>query len=187
MINKILKVMIRTFLVLLIIALQVNILDARAQHTSDWKFTQQDFENLTEAQKSIIKQSYWIGKPHGLGNTLAAISIVETRAGAYPDRSYNRICGAHQVDVMIVKENTGTTTHPKVLCKALQDNPVLSAIVAMQILLYWRDNSSTFRGMLNKYNRGWNQTPYDDEFYRRMYMTLKVLEGNNIENLKGIQ
>lgn len=155
----------------------------KVQHTSDWKFTQEDFNNLTLAQKAILKQSYWVGKPHSLGHTIAAISIVETRAGAYPDKSRNRICGAHQVDVMIAKENLGTLTSPRALCKALQDNSVLSAMVSLEILLYWKDNSKTVRGMITKYSRGWKETPHDDEYYRRFSMVLKVLNKNNIESL----
>lgn len=175
----------RTLIVFLFSIIFVSTMQGatKVQHTTDWKFTQQDFDELSIAQKSILKQSYWVGHPYGLGNTLAAISIVETRAGAFPDKTRNRICGVHQVDVFVAKENLGTDTSPRKLCKALQDNPVLSAIVSLEILLYWKDNSRTYENMINKYNRGWNETPYDAEYYRRIQMTLKVLERNQIDKL----
>ena len=34
--------------------------------TSDWVFTQKEYNELTEAQKDVIKKSYWIGKSYGL-------------------------------------------------------------------------------------------------------------------------
>lgn len=154
-----------------------------ASKTDSWSFTQQDFNDLTLQQKDIIKKSYWIGKPYGLENTLAAISIVETRAGEFPDKSRNSICGAHQVNVHIVKENMKTLSSPRDICKALQDNPVLSAIVALDILMYWKENSKTYKTMLFRYNRGWQEMPHDEEFYRRLVMVLRVLENNNIEKL----
>lgn len=180
--NKVSKVVVRTLIVLLI-ALQGTLFGAKSQHTGDWKFTEHDFRELSHSQKEIIKKSYWIGKSYGLGNILAAISIVETRAGAFPDKSKNRICGAHQVDVNVVKENLGTETSPKRLCKALQDNPVLSAIVSLEILLYWKEHSKNAKEMLNKYNRGWEESPHDDEYYRRIQMVLKVLKANSVEEL----
>ena len=146
-----------------------------------WGFTQDDFNSLTSAQKSIIKQSYYIGKPYGLGHTLAAISIVETHAGAYPDKTRNRICGPHQVSAVIAKESMRTRISSSKVCKALQDNPILSAIVSLDILLYWREHSKSFKVMLNRYNRGWTESPHDEEFYRRMRVTLQVLEKNDIE------
>jgi hypothetical protein len=124
-----------------------------------------------------------MGKPHNLGNTLAAISIVETRAGAFTDSSANRICGAHQVDVNIVKENLGTNSTLKTICKALKENHTLSAMVSLQILLYWKDNSSTLKTTLLRYNRGWKYHPSDEEFYRRFVMTLRVLENNDLSKL----
>ena len=152
-------------------------------HASTWSFTQKDFQELNESQKDILKISYWMGKPHDLGNVLAAISIVETRAGAYNDTSANRICGVHQVDVSVVKENLGTNSTLKSICTALKENHTLSAMVSLQILLYWRDNSRTLKTTLLRYNRGWKYHPSDDEFYRRYVMTLRVLEKNDLSKL----
>lgn len=150
---------------------------------SSWSFTQKDFQELSESQKEVLKSSYWIGKPHNLGNELAAISIVETRAGAFPDSSVNRICGVHQVDVNIVKENLGSKSNLKTICKALKDNHTLSAIVSLQILLYWKDTSKTLKMALLRYNRGWKYHPSDAEFYRRFSTTLHVLQKNDLSKL----
>ena len=148
-----------------------------------WSFTQEDYDSLNQSQRDIIKKSYYIGNSYALGETLAAISIVETRAGAFPDKSRNRICGTHQVDVNVVKKNLNTTTSTQKICKALQDSPVLSAVVSLEILLYWRDNSSSYRDMIYKYSRGWQERPHDEEYFRRIQMTLKVLRANKMETL----
>jgi hypothetical protein len=76
-----------------------------------------------------------------------------------------------------------TKTHPKQLCRVLQDSPVISAIESLKILLYWRSNSKSYRGMIAKYNRGWYKVPYDAEYYRRMAMVLRVLSQNDLEKL----
>jgi hypothetical protein len=180
MMNKI-----QALLVVLMLCLGVALNAAsKKPKTADWVFTQKEYNELTSQQKDVIKKSYWIGKSYGLGNTLAAISIVESRAGAIQDRRHSKICGPHQVDTTIAKENLATSTSAKEICKELKSNPTLSAIVSLEILLYWKDNSKSYKGMLNKYNRGWQESPYDDEYYRRFIMTLKVLENNNIEVLK---
>lgn len=150
---------------------------------SSWSFTQKDFQELSDSQKEVIKTSYWMGKPHNLGNELAAISIVETRAGAYRDYSANRICGAHQVDVSIAKENLGSKSTLKSICKALKENHTLSAIVSLQILLYWKDTTTSLKTALLRYNRGWNNRPSDAEFYRRFKMVHGVLQKNDLSKL----
>lgn len=150
--------------------------------SSKWDFTQQDFNTLTKEQKEVIKNSYWVGKTHGLGTTLAAISIVESRAGAFPDNR-SRVCGAHQVNVYDVKENLGTQASPFEVCKIIKGDSFISAIVSLEILLYWKENSKSYKGMLNRYNRGWDKSSYDAEYLRRMSLVLKVLNNNNLEKL----
>lgn len=173
----------RLFIVSIVVLFLVLSGDAKGTKQERWDFTQQDYNELTQAQKDVIKNSYWIGKSYGLGSTLAAISIVETKAGAFQDTSKNRICGAHQVDIYIVKENTNTDISTKDICQAVADSPTLSAIVSLEILLYWKDNSVSYKDMLNKYNRGWKKNKYDKEFYRRFLTVLKVLNSNNLEKL----
>lgn len=173
--------LLKVIVIALLVLSQITLL--AAPRTSDWKFTQDDFNALSQEQLDVLKSSYWMGKPHDLGLTLAAISIVETRAGAFKDTSKNRICGAHQVDVTIVKENLGSKSPLRKICKAIQDNHTLSAMVSLQILLYWKDNSRTLRTTIVRYNRGWHYHPHEEEFYRRFVMVLKVLEKNDLSKL----
>ena len=143
-----------------------------------WSFTQADFNNLSDAQLRIIKDSYHAGKPYNLGISLAALSIVETRAGEYKDTSNNRICGPHQIDVLVALEQNNSKGSPKKLCKEVQRHSKLSSKMALDNLIYWKQNSKGLKQAINRYNRGWNRSAHDLEFLRRFEMTIRVLEKN---------
>lgn len=143
-----------------------------------WSFTQKDFDNLSETQLKIIKDSYSTGKPYNLGVSLAALSVVETRAGEYKDTSDNRICGPHQVDVVVALEQSKSKGSAKKLCKEVQRHSKLSSKIALDNLRYWKNNSKGLKQAVNRYNRGWNRTEHDLEFLRRFSMVVKVLEKN---------
>lgn len=149
-------------------------------HLLAWTFNQEDYDNLTEAQRTIIKDSYNIGAIYNLGYTLAAISIVETRAGAIKDSSDNRICGPHQVDVRISLRYLKSKSDYKKLCKALESHSILSSHLALLNLRYWSKNSKSYKQMIKRYNRGWNKSKYDKEYLRRFEQVLKVLHSNKL-------
>lgn len=146
-----------------------------------WTFNQDDYNSLTDAQKTIIKNSYNIGAPYNLGYTLAALAIVETRAGDVKDSSNNRICGPHQIDVKVALEQLGSKGDYKKLCKTVQSHSILSSHLALLNILYWKKHSKGYKQMINRYNRGWKRTHHDLEFLRRFEVVLKVLHKNKLK------
>lgn len=149
-----------------------------------WSFTQEDYNNLTPLQKTIIKDSFYIGKPYSLGHTLATLAIVETKAGTHTDTTKNRICGPHQISVHVALKQANSKGSPKKLCKEVEENSKLSAIMALANIQYWQAHSSSQRQMIWRYNRGWLKSKHDKEFIKRFDMVMKVLLRNKIEDLK---
>lgn len=148
-----------------------------------WDFTQDDYDNLTDNQKQVIKDSYYIGLPYDLGYTLAALAIVETKAGAVLGDTTNKICGYHQVNVYIALKYSKSKGSSKVLCEYLNVNSKLSSIMALDNLLYWKSTTKIFNKMIKRYNRGWVPSDHDAEYIRRFDLVLKLLLKNK---LKGI-
>jgi len=148
-----------------------------------WNFNQDDYNRLSEKQKVVIKDSYVVGELYNLGYTLAALSIVETRAGEYKDSNNNRICGPHQIDVKVALEQTNSKGDYKKLCKNVQNHSILSSHLALRNLIYWKKHSKGYRQMVNRYNRGWNRTSHDLEFLRRFEVVLKVLQKNQMNGI----
>lgn len=141
-----------------------------------WDFTEKDFDNLSAKQLDIINTTYAIGNTQDLGLTQASLVIVETRAGEYLGNTNNHICGSHQVNVNTVMKSLKSKGNMTVLCRVIRGHPILSSLLSLEILKYWRDNSSSYREMVLSYNRGWNKHKHDKVYWERFTKVMNVLK-----------
>lgn len=139
-----------------------------------WQFLEEDFDKLSPQQIQIIEDSIRIGNTVGLGLELAAIVVVETRAGQYLGNS-QKICGAHQLNVFIQKTKLGSTSPSINLCNYLNHNHKYSAHLALSELKYWLRHSNGITEAILKYNRGWKAHPYDSTYKKRFNQSLNTL------------
>lgn len=141
-----------------------------------WNFTTKDFNELSDKQLEVINTSYKIGNMKELGLSLAAISIVETRGGTYLGNTNNHICGSHQVDVKHVMASLNSNGDLVSLCKTIREHNILSSLVSLSILNYWKNNSSSYREMILSYNRGWKKHKHDKVYWSRFTKVLTILK-----------
>ena len=136
-----------------------------------WDFTRSDYERILASNPELISVSHSVGAQHNLGDTLVALAIVETFGGLIPDTNSNSICGPHQIDINFV-DYSGT---PEVFCKAIEDNPYLSASLALANFQFWLRNS-THSEAVRHYNAGNTFHSHSPEYLRRFRLALSVIQ-----------
>ena len=147
-----------------------------------WKFSERSIDGLSDSQLEVINISINVGNTQGLGVVLAALSIVETQAGAYMGNTRNRICGVHQIDVINLKDKLKSNGDWRGLCEQINANVHFSATMALRELTYWLDNSKSLRQAINRYNRGWLPHKHDVVFWGRFQQAYITINNAIVED-----
>ena len=150
------------------------------------------FEDLTSSQHQVLQKSYSYGKEDGLGETLAALSIVESTAGVYlegPSKRDGGHYGPFMVSLGNVLKREGGKKYKnmsaqqvlnktprskrKAVIRRLKTDIAFAAKHAMKELNFWRSQTSTKRGMLQAYNGGYSAIGLNQRYPNKVQVTIK--------------
>jgi hypothetical protein len=131
-----------------------------------------ELDSLTSKQQVVLQKSYAIGKKHDLGETLAAVALVESTAGK--NLQNGKSYGVYMVSLgNVIKREGGDkyedltadevlrktpTAVKKRYIKRLKTDLPFNAKHAIEELRYWQDQTNTPKQMWAAYNGGWNAT-----------------------------
>lgn len=114
---------------------------------------------LTDAQRSVLEFSYSYGKEFDYGYTLAAIALKESNLGEWPINLQDPSAGFYHVTTIKVINLLGWSNtsfnHNRAASKLVYDHH-LSAHLAIEELLYWRNRLGAWEASVRAYNAGNN-------------------------------
>lgn len=118
---------------------------------------------LTSHQKEVINHSYANGSAEDFGYTLAAIAMVESRAGEYLMNWSDPSFGIHHILISTAANSLGIKGHYNevLLGQQLISDPGLSAKIAISVLRFWkasliRREDFSWTNLWGAYNAGSN-------------------------------
>lgn len=114
-------------------------------------------DNLNESQVKVLNKAYHMGKAHNLSYTMMAIAMEESGAGAWRISFLTKDYGVMQNNIKTAANRTGTKGYYNKLNLAarLVHDDNLSMELALEELLYWKQHTPNWRGMVSAYNNGW--------------------------------
>jgi len=150
------------------------------------------FSDLTFSQHQVLQKSYSYGKEDGLGETLAAISIVESTAGVNlvgPSKRNGGHYGPFMLALGNVLKREGGKKYKyltaqevldktpksrrKAVIKRLKTDMKFAAKHALKELQYWRNHTNTKREMLQAYNGGYGAIGSNQRYPNKIQRALK--------------
>lgn len=145
---------------------------------------QETLDKLDDAQWSVLYHAYDTGAEHDLGHTMMAIAFKESSAGKYRVNLNTHDFGVMQNNIKTAKARRGVTGYyaTMALVSDIVRNDQLSMDLALEELLYWRDDRKlSWRNTVSAYNNGnaYNKgTQHLDEMIPlvRMFMNCVELE-----------
>lgn len=138
------------------------------------------YNSLSPLQKGRLEFSYYQGKPHSLGYTLAAIALVESSAGIYRINMDSKDLGLYQVNIKTAINTLGITNHYKKLelYEKLIYQDTLNAYIALDVLQYFQKyHKGNWRKMVMSYNNGFKiNTQKANNYLDKVITGVKLLE-----------
>lgn len=124
--------------------------------------------NLTGSQYQVLDYSYYAGKPHNLGYTLAAIAMKESNLGQWVVNLSDPSAGDYHVTldkVVLMKGWENTQFNRNRAASLLIKDKELSASLALNELLYWQGRFNSRDKAVKAYNEGNNWKSVKAEKY----------------------
>lgn len=145
---------------------------------------------ITDSHKTVLKRSYELGEPYGLGVTLAALAWKESTAGDYVINAVTRDFGVYQGNVKTICVQAGVWGQNFRCNQEVQsvvENIDNAARHAVETLTYYSSyhanhlpDSMVYEYMIRSYNRGWS---FDDQAgdkywkeYRAIFHQIKTCD-----------
>lgn len=124
-------------------------------------------------QYHVLQQAYDKGEPYDLGLTLAAITLVESRAGEVViniNKGGSPDLGVAQINLKTASNRIGVEGVYKknLLASKLITDMDFNLQLALTELLYWEEHKDSWAHTVASYNSGW------DESYGMKYYVPKV-------------
>lgn len=147
-----------------------------------WYFDQDTIKNWSPSQLRIVQESLLAGDQYHIGEEVATLVILESRVGNFEDKTDNRICGVHQMDVInLARRYTGTNRKRNIksyksFCKVIEQNTMYSALLATQEYLEWYKLTGDYNKAALRYNRGYLKSKHDVVFLRRFKKVKREIE-----------
>ena len=167
------------------------------------------FDDLTSSQHKVLQKSYSYGKEDDLGETLAALSIVESTAGAHLEGPGKRD-GGHYGPFMlalgnVLKREGGKKykdlnaqqvlnktpkSKRKAVINRLKTDIAFAAKHAKEELRYWRERTSSNREMLQAYNGGYDAIGSNQKYPNKIQSTIRSFKqckytfNKNLNNIR---
>lgn len=114
-------------------------------------------DGLSNEQWNVLYQAYDTGVSHGLGHTMMAIAFKESSAGKYRINLNTHDFGVMQNNIKTAKIRRGVKGYysTMALVSEIVRNDQLSMDLALEELLYWRDDRGlSWRNTVSAYNNG---------------------------------
>lgn len=124
--------------------------------------------NLTGSQYEVLDYSYYVGKPHNLGYTLAAIALKESNLGQWVVNLSDPSAGDYHVTlnkVIRLKQWENTQFNRNRAASLLIKDRELSSSLALNELLYWQTRLNSWDNAVKAYNEGSNWNSVKAEKY----------------------
>lgn len=145
---------------------------------------QKKMNSLSEEQWKVLYQAWDKGAAYNLGHTMMAIAFKESSAGKYRINLNTHDFGVMQNNIKTAKVRRGVKGYyaTMALVSEIVRNDELSMNLALEELLYWRDDRKlSWRNTISAYNNGnaYNKgTKHLDEMIPivRMFMNCTELE-----------
>lgn len=121
----------------------------------------------TSDQKRTIKESYHRGKPFGVGYTLAAINIHESKAGRFKINLNGPACGLYHNLLTSVMARQGVEDNiwnRNRACTMLMDDDYAASHAIKELMFWWSEykgEKHRYAKMIRSYRSGYN--PYSKE------------------------
>lgn len=114
-------------------------------------------DSLSDEQWNVLYQAYDTGASHDLGHTMMAIAFKESSAGKYRINLNTHDFGVMQNNIKTAKIRRGVKGYysTMALVSEIVRNDQLSMDLALEELLYWRDDRGlSWRNTVSAYNNG---------------------------------
>lgn len=141
--------------------------------------------SLNEKQKTVLQQSYNLGKPYDLGYTLATIAFKESSAGVYLINAMTSDYGIFQGNVRTVCSQAGVYHTPfqcNLEIQRIINSIDIAAKHAIETLTYWRnyhqkrsEYAMVYENMIRSYNAGFN-FQHADEYWNTFQKNFHMIK-----------
>lgn len=145
--------------------------------------TCEEWDSLSAEQQYRLEYSYNYGKPDNLGYTLAAIALVESKAGLYKINLQTRDFGIHQINERTLFATLGVTSYWKkneIITKVIVDDS-LSAYLAMSVLKHFdKVHKGDWKKTVMSYNIGNRKDKKTlkrgESYYKKVVSAVKTIK-----------
>lgn len=147
--------------------------------TTTW--AQEKCPSLSTKQLHVLQSAYDKGRPYDLGLTMAAITLVESRAGEVViniNKGGSLDLGIAQVNLKSASNRLGITNSYKknVLASKLITDWDFNLQMSLAELLYWKEQRDEWSGMIASYNSGWNMSIGKTRYLPKVKESLKIIQ-----------
>ena len=136
---------------------------------------------FTAKQLHTLQTAYEKGEPYDLGLTMAAITLVESRAGEVViniNKGGSPDLGVAQINLKTASNRVGVKDGYKknLLASKLITDMDFNLQLALTELLYWEEHKDSWAHTVASYNSGWDESYGMKHYVPKVKKSLKTIE-----------